>query len=189
MTRERPRRSAPAPWYSGLRARSYGRARAGEKAARRRLWREGHRCGASSQGSAESVRWARRSSCKAKKAGRRLVCFAQLIPKLLNTRSQQSRVNLRVSGIHVAKVSGRKHDSFLVESLGRGNGGTLGGEKYSFSESRRHQVGQEGTTVPSLECGPAKIDVVDFDSLLDDVLCHAFQKRFPGLQFVERSSR
>jgi hypothetical protein len=35
--------------------------------------------------------------------------------------------------------------------------------------------------------GPAKIDVVDFDALLDDVLCHAFQKRFLGLQFVERS--
>src|ERR1700675_2837433 len=92
-----------------------------------------------------------------------------------------------MSGIHVAKVAGRKHDGLLVESLGRGNGGALGGEKCSFSESRRHQVGQEGTAVPSLECGPATIGVVDFDTSLDDVLCHAFQKRFLGLQFVERS--
>jgi len=81
-----------------------------------------------------------------------------------------------MSGIHVAKVAGRKHDGFFVESLGRGNGGALGGEKYSFSESRRHQVGQEGTAVPSLECGPAKIDVVDLDTILDDALRQAFQK-------------
>src|SRR4029077_17841097 len=100
------------------------------------------------------------SSSEAEKASGRRLCFAQLIAKLLNGGSQQSRVHLRVSGIHVAKVTGRKHDGFLVESLGRGNGGALGGEKYSFSESRSHQVRQEGTAVPSLECGPAEIDVV-----------------------------
>src|SRR5580704_18651517 len=92
-----------------------------------------------------------------------------------------------MNGIHVAKVAGREHDGFLVESLGRGNGGALGGEKYSLSESRRHQVGQEGTAVPSLEYRPPKIDVVDFNTLVDNVLCHTSQKRFLGLQFVERS--
>ena len=117
-----------------------------------------------------------RSSCKAKKAGGRRVCFAQLILKLLNTRSQQSHVNLRVSRIPVAKVSRRKHHSFLVESLGRRNRGALGGEIYSLGESCRHQVGQQGTTIPTLECRPAKIDVVDLDALLDDVFCHARQK-------------
>src|SRR6202051_1324006 len=78
-----------------------------------------------------------RSSREAEKASGRRLCFAQLVAKLLNRGSQQSRRDLRVSRIHVAKVAGRKHDGFLVESLGRGNGGTLRGEKYSLSESRR----------------------------------------------------
>src|ERR1700682_418542 len=85
----------------------------------------------------------------------------------------------------MAKEARGKHDGFLVESFGGWNGGTLGGEKYGFSESRRHQGSQERTAGPSLECRPAKIDVVDFDALLDDVLRHAFQKRFLALQFVE----
>src|SRR5580704_18770968 len=45
------------------------------------------------------------------------VPFAHLIPKLLNSGSQESRVNFCVRLIHVAEVSRRKHDGFLVESL------------------------------------------------------------------------
>jgi hypothetical protein len=70
------------------------------------------------------------SSCQAKEASGRRVRFAQFIPNLLNTGSQQSRVNLRVRGIDVAKVSGCEHDGLLVESLGRGNSRALGREKY-----------------------------------------------------------
>jgi hypothetical protein len=97
-----------------------------------------------------------RSSREAEKASGRRLCFAQVIAKLLNAGSQQSRVDLRVSGIQVAKVTGRKHDGFLVESLAWGNVGALGSKKYSFSESCRYQVGQEGMTVPSLEWGPRR---------------------------------
>src|SRR4029077_17678261 len=110
----------------------------------------------------------RRSSREAEKTSGRRVGFTQFIPNLLNTGSQQSRMNLRVRRVDVTKVAGRKHDGFLVDGLIRGNGGALGWEKYSFSESRRHQVGQEGTTVPSLECRPANIDGIDFDARLDD---------------------
>ena len=38
-----------------------------------------------------------RSNCQAKKTSRHRVRFAQFLPKLLNSRSQQPRVNLRVS--------------------------------------------------------------------------------------------
>src|SRR5260370_2739458 len=114
-----------------------------------------------------------RSSREAEKSSGRRVRFAQLSPKLLNGGSQQSRVNLGMSGVHVAKISGRGYDSFLVESFGRGNGGARGGGEYGVRESRRHQLGQEGRAVPTLESRPAKIDVVDFDALFDDVLCHA----------------
>src|SRR5580693_8179003 len=58
-----------------------------------------------------------RSNGQAEKTGGRRVPLTQLIPKLLNTGSQQSRVNLRVRLVHVAEVSRREHDRFLVESL------------------------------------------------------------------------
>jgi len=61
-----------------------------------------------------------RSNCQAKKTGGDGVCFAKFLLKLLNTRSQQPRVNLRVNFIRVAKISRCKHNSFLVEDLGRG---------------------------------------------------------------------
>src|SRR5450755_2076407 len=82
-----------------------------------------------------------RGSCQAIEASRRGVRLTQFIPILLNTRSQQSRVNLRVRGIDVAKVSGCQHDGFLVESLVRGNSRTLGREKYDVGKSCRDQVG------------------------------------------------
>src|SRR5882762_863760 len=81
-----------------------------------------------------------RSNCQAKKTSGDRVCFAKFLLKLLNTRSQQPRVNLRVNWIRVAKISRCKHDSFLVEDLGRGNRRALGGEKYSLCESRTYQV-------------------------------------------------
>src|SRR5450631_905292 len=95
-------------------------------------------------------------------------------------------MNLRAIRIGVAEVSRCKHDGSLVENLGRGNSGALGGEKYRLSESSTNQVDQQGRTIPTLECRPAKIYVVDLDSLGDDVFCQAFQKRFPGLPFIER---
>ncbi len=80
------------------------------------------------------------SNCQAKKSGGDRFRFAKFLPKLLNRRSQQPRVNLRVNCIRVAKISRCKHDSFLVEDLGRGNRRALGGEKYSLCESRTYQV-------------------------------------------------
>src|SRR6266566_5805933 len=68
-----------------------------------------------------------RSNCQAKKTSGDRVCFAKFLLKLLNTRSQQPRVNLRVNWIRVAKISRCKHDTFLVEDLGRGNRRALGG--------------------------------------------------------------
>src|ERR1700722_4432637 len=44
---------------------------------------------------------------------------------------------------------------------------------------------QQDTAIPTFECRPAKIHEVDLDSLFD-VLCQACQKRFLGLQFIER---
>jgi hypothetical protein len=49
-------------------------------------------------------------------------------------------MNLGVNWIGVAKISRCKHDGFLVENLGRGNGGALAGEKYGLCEPRTHQV-------------------------------------------------
>src|SRR5580658_4473258 len=63
-----------------------------------------------------------RCYCQAKKTGRRRFCSAQLALKLLNSRSQQLQMNLRVNRIGVPKISRRKHDGFLVKNLGRGNG-------------------------------------------------------------------
>jgi len=80
-------------------------------------------------------------------------------------------MNARVSWIGVPKISRRKHDGFLVENLGRGNGGALGGKTYRLCESPTNQVDQQGTAIPTLECWPAKIHIVDLDSLRDDVLC------------------
>src|SRR5580700_3035421 len=82
-----------------------------------------------------------RSSRQAKKASRCRFCFTQLLLKLLNSRAQQSHVNLRVSWIPVAKISRGKHYRLLVENLGRGNCGALRGEKYSLGESSTHQMG------------------------------------------------
>src|SRR6266404_320412 len=109
-----------------------------------------------------------RSNCQAKKTSRDRVCFAQFLPKLLNGRSQQPRVNLRMNCVRVAKISRCKHDSFLVENLGRRNGGALGGKKYSLCKSGTHQVDQQGTVIPTLKCWAAKIHVVDLDSLRDN---------------------
>src|SRR5882724_1253885 len=81
-----------------------------------------------------------RSNCQAKKTSGDGVCFAKFLLKLLNTRSQQPRVNLRVNCIRVAKISRCKHNSFLVDVLGRGNRRALGGEKYSLCESRTYQL-------------------------------------------------
>src|SRR6266550_3459361 len=127
-----------------------------------------------------------RSNCQAKKTSGDQVCFAKFLLKLLNTRSQQPRVNLRVNCIRVAKISRCKHDGLLIEDFRRGNGRALGGEKYRFCESGTHQVDQQGTAIPILECRPAKIYVVDLDALRDNVLRQAFQKRFLGLHFIER---
>src|ERR1700735_2650271 len=81
-----------------------------------------------------------RSNCHAKKAGRRRICFAQLLPKLLDPRSQQSHVNFRVSCILVGELSRRKPHGFLIESIGRRNRGSLGWEKYSLRETCLHQM-------------------------------------------------
>src|SRR6266481_1795817 len=117
-----------------------------------------------------------RSNCQAKKTSGDGVCFAKFLLKLLNTRSQQPCVNLRVNCIRVAKISRCEHHGLIVEDLGRGNEGALGGKKYSLCESCTHQVHHQGTAIPTLECWPAKIHVVDLDSLRDDVLCQALQK-------------
>src|SRR5580658_4499251 len=127
-----------------------------------------------------------RSNSQAEKTSGRRVPFTQLIPKLLNTGSQQSRVNLRVRLIHVAEVSRRKHDRFLVESLRWRDGRPLRGEKYRLGQSRGNQMSQQGGAVPTLERRPAKIQIVDLDALLDDVLRQAFEKGFLALQSIER---
>ena len=85
-------------------------------------------------------------------------------------------MNLRVIRIHVAEDSRREHNGFLVKRLGRGNGGAICGEQHSLSKSRVHQVGWQGAAIPTLERGAAKIDVVDLDSLFDDVLRQACRK-------------
>src|SRR3984893_8781078 len=95
-------------------------------------------------------------------------------------------MNVRVKGIGVVEVSRCKHNGFLVENLSRGNRGALGGEKYRLCESLTNQLDHQGTAIPTLECWPAKIHVVDLDSLRDDVLRQAFQKGFLDLQFIER---
>src|SRR5580698_4840339 len=95
-------------------------------------------------------------------------------------------MNLRVNWIGVAEVSWCKHDSFLIENFGRRNNGTLRGEKYRLCESCANQVNQQGTAIPTLECQPAKIHVVDLDSLRDEVLAQAFQKRLFALHLIER---
>ena len=85
-------------------------------------------------------------------------------------------MNLRVNCICVAKISRCKHHGLIVKDLGRGNGGAIGGETYSLGKSGTHQVDQQGTAIPTLKCRPVEINVVDLDSLRDDVLCQAFQK-------------
>src|ERR1700744_1467524 len=95
-------------------------------------------------------------------------------------------MNARVNWVGMAEVSRCKHDSFLVENLGRRNDRTLGGEKYHLCESRTHQVNLQGTAIPALEGCPAKVHIVDLDSLSGDVLHQALQKLFLGLAFIER---
>src|SRR5271156_5672258 len=97
-----------------------------------------------------------RSGRKAKKASGRDLFFAQLLLKLLNSRSQQLHVNLRVRWIPVAKVSRRKHEGFLVQSFSRRNRGALGWEKCSLGESSLHETCQQATAIPTLECRAAK---------------------------------
>src|SRR5260370_496492 len=57
--------------------------------------------------------------------------------------------------INAAKIPRRKPNGFLVESHGRGNGGALGGKKHRVGESRTHQVDEQSTAIPTLECWPA----------------------------------
>src|ERR1700760_2397592 len=59
------------------------------------------------------------SNVWAKETSGRRFFFAKGPPKLLNCRSQQSQMNVRVHWIGVAEVPRRKHDGFLVENLGR----------------------------------------------------------------------
>jgi hypothetical protein len=106
-----------------------------------------------------------RSSREAEKASGPRLCFAQLIANLLNGGSQQSRVALRVSGIHVAKVAGRKHDGLLVESLCRGNGQGPCRGKIQLQRIPQTPGGPGGYGGPKSRMRPAKIDVVDFDAL------------------------
>src|ERR1700722_7844437 len=94
-------------------------------------------------------------------------------------------MNLRVNGIGVAEVPRCKHNGLLIKNLGRGNRKTLGGEKYRLCESCANQMDEQGATIPTLECWPAKIYVVDLDPLCDDILRQAFQKGFLGLRFIE----
>src|SRR2546422_2936940 len=84
--------------------------------------------------------WRERSNRQAKKASGRRLRFAKFLLQLLNARSQQSQVNLRVKWIRVGKISRSKHDGFLVENLGRRNGRAARREKDSFRESRTDQV-------------------------------------------------
>src|SRR4029077_6838828 len=103
-----------------------------------------------------------RSNGQAEKTGGRRGPFAQLIPKLMNTGSQQARVNLRVCLIHVPEVSRR--DRFLVEGLRRRSSRPFRREKYRLGESRGNQMSQQGGAIPTLERGPAKIQIVDLDA-------------------------
>src|SRR5580704_4776579 len=102
--------------------------------------------------------------------------FPKVSLKLLNCRIQQLQMNVGVSGFGVAEVSRCKHNGFLVENLGGWNSGALGWEKYRLCESITNQLRQQSTVIPTLECRPAKIHVVDLDALPDDVFCQAFQK-------------
>src|SRR5580700_4722690 len=95
-------------------------------------------------------------------------------------------MNLRVNWIRMAKIPRCKHDGFLMENLGRWNEGALGGEKHGLCESCTHQVDLQSTVIPTLERWPAKIHVVDLDSLRAYVLCQACQKWFLSLAFIER---
>src|SRR2546425_12967980 len=85
-------------------------------------------------------------------------------------------MNLRVNWIRMAKIPRCKHDGFLMENLGRWDEGAIGGEKHGLCESRTHQVDLQSTVIPTLERWPAKIHVVDLDSLRAYVLCQACQK-------------
>src|ERR1700722_3730120 len=79
-----------------------------------------------------------RSGRQTKKANRRRGFFAHLLLKLLNSRSQQSHVNLGVSSVTVAKISRRKHHGFLVERFGRRDYETVGVERSGLGESCTH---------------------------------------------------
>jgi hypothetical protein len=76
--------------------------------------------------------------------------------KLLNTRSQQPRVNLRVNCIRVAKISRCKHDSFLVEDLGRGNRRALGGENTASANPARTNCTRRARRSQLSNAGPRR---------------------------------
>jgi len=71
---------------------------------------------------------------------------------------------LSVSGVHVAEVSWREHNGFLVQDLSGGNGGVCRGEEHCLSESCLHEVCEERGAIPVGEGGAAKINEVDLDS-------------------------
>jgi hypothetical protein len=61
-----------------------------------------------------------RSNCQAKKTGGGRFRFAKFLPKLLNGRSQQARVNLRVNCIGVAKISRCENRAVFGFDTGKG---------------------------------------------------------------------
>src|ERR1700761_510789 len=94
-------------------------------------------------------------------------------------------MNLRVSGISMAEISWCKHNGFLIENLSRRDRIARSWKKYSLCETIADQLDEQSTAIPILKCWSAKIDIVDLDSLRDNILSQTFQKRFPGLHFIK----
>src|SRR5256884_548314 len=93
-------------------------------------------------------------------------------------------MNPPMSGIHVAEVSWREHNGFLVQGFSGGNSGTCRAEEHRLGESCVHEVGQECGAIPAGKRRAAKINEVDFDSFSRDVLCQAGEKRIE-IDFVD----
>src|SRR5882672_6226814 len=120
----------------------------------------------------------KRSRREAEDANRCGVGLPQFLVKLLNACGQQLSMNQRMSGIHVFERSWREYNGFLVQNFVGRNSGIYGGEEHGLGKSLAHEVCQERGAIPSSEGGAAKIHEIDFDSLLNDVLCQAFQEGF-----------
>ena len=82
-----------------------------------------------------------------------------------------------MSGVHVAEVSWREHNGFLVQDLIEGNGGAGRAVEHRLGESCVHEVCQKRGAIPAGERRAAKINEVDFDSFFHD-FCQAGEKRF-----------